>query len=254
MNSQKGIKLEDLGMIFKLLFAIAWILGVYLIIKEFFQWLGGIFGITPKKAETEPKPKSKEAEPKPNKRRDFLASIGEEMNKDIKKLKFPTSFTTINEYFCLHLLDGRELENGETPETEDFYNKKLLRYDPKHIKNAIFMAHRSEHLTDLLEGTNQIETRDKFMPRALNQLSYYMVDIGKKEAIRSQFSEMKQIKQKYYDSIDKQAELISKMSVDESPEYDKTDKKRRVILDKLILEFGKLQVNINKLNEEYKKI
>ena len=53
MNAQKGIKMEDLGMIFKLLFAIAWILGVYFIIKEFFQWLGGIFGIKPKKAEAE---------------------------------------------------------------------------------------------------------------------------------------------------------------------------------------------------------
>ena len=246
--------MEDLGMIFKLLFVIAWILGIYFIIKEFAQWLGGIFGVKPKKAEAEPKSKSKDAEPKPNKRRDFLVSIGEEINKDIKKLKFPTSFTTINEYFCLHLLDGRELENGETPETEDFYNKKLLRYDPKHIKNTIFIAHRSEHLTDLLEGTNKIETRNNFMPRALNALSYYMVDIGKKNAIRTQFSEIQQIKQKYHDSIDKQAELISNMSQDSSPEYDKAEKKRRVILDKLILEFGKLQVNINKLNEEYKKI
>ena len=208
----------------------------------------------PKSKETEPKPKSKEAEPKPNKRRDFLVSIGEEMNKDIKKLKFPTSFTTINEYFCLHLLDGRELENGETPETEDFYNKKLLRYDPKHIKNTIFIAHRSEHLTDLVEGTNQIETRDKFMPRALNALSYYMVDIGKKDAIRTKLSEMNKIKEKYHDSIDKQVELISKMTAEQSPEYDKAEKKRSVILDKLILEFGELQVNINKLNEKYKKI
>ena len=243
------------------IFILFFIVGIFFIAGELIKWLfknlKSLFGTKSNQTEAKPKEtkeKTEETEVKPNNKEAFLMSIGEEINKDIKKLKFPTSFTTINDYFCLHLLDARPLENGESPYTLDFYNKKLLRYDPVHIKNTIFIAHRSEHLTDLVEGTNQIETRDKFMPRALNQLSYYMVDIGKKEAIRSQFSEMIQIKQKYYDSIDKQAELISKMSADDSPEYDKADKKRRVILDKLILEFGKLQVNINKLNEEYKKI
>ena len=44
------------------------------------------------------------------------------------------------------------------------------------------------------------------------------------------------------------------MSADDSPEYDKADEKRRVILDKLILQFSELNININKLNEKYKKI
>lgn len=229
--------------------------GAFLIIKVFVQMLGDIFGVITKKAEAEAKPKSKETKPKPDKRRDFLMSIGEEINKDIKELKFPTSFLTINDYFC-NILDSRPLENGESPDTQNYYNKKLLRYDPVHIKNAIFIAHRSEHLTDLINGTNQIETRDKFMPRALYALSHYMVDIGKKDAIRSKFGEIIKIREKHYDSFDKQVELLSKMTLDEneSSEYNKAEKKMRVILDKLILEFGKLQVNINKLNEEYKKI
>ena len=243
------------------IFILFFICGIFLIAGELIKWLfkifKSLFGIKSKENEVKTKEtevKTKETEVKPNSKGAFLMSIGEEINKDIEKFKFPISFETIHEYFCLHILDGRALENGEMPYHLDFYNKKLLRYDPEHIKNAMFVVHRTEHLTDLVEGTNVIDERNENTPKALHYLSYYMVDIGKKNAIRTRLSEMRQIKQKHYDSIDKQAELISKMSADDSPEYDKADEKRRVILDKLILQFSELNININKLNEKYKKI